>query len=51
VRQIILETEALQTGGVFIGTSSEVNPPIRPENFVAMVEAVGSILNPDFVAQ
>lgn len=51
VRRIILETDALHTGGMFIGTSSEVNPPIRPENFVAMVDAVGSILNPDFGAE
>jgi len=34
-----------------VGTSSEVNPPIRPENYQAMVEAVGEIRNPDFVAR
>ncbi len=49
VRRIIQETDALATSGVFIGTSSEVNPPIRPENYVAMVEAVGSLRNPGFV--
>lgn len=41
VRRQIVETGALEHGGVFIGTSSEVNPPILPENFRAMVEAVG----------
>ncbi|MEN6404090.1 MAG: uroporphyrinogen decarboxylase family protein [Armatimonadia bacterium] len=40
VRRQIVETDAL-SGGVFIGTSSEINPPIKVENFVAMVEAVG----------
>lgn len=46
VRRIILETGALHTGGIFIDSSSEINPPIRPENFQAMVDAVGEILNP-----
>ncbi|NLO72915.1 MAG: hypothetical protein GX100_02250 [candidate division WS1 bacterium] len=34
------ETQALETGGMFVATSGEVNPPIPPENFRAMVEAV-----------
>jgi len=37
----IKETNALKTGGMFIASSSEINPPIPPENFRAMVEAVG----------
>ena len=41
VRRHIVETNALQTGGMFVGTSSEVNPPIRPENYRAMIDAVG----------
>jgi hypothetical protein len=48
VERIIRETDAVATGGVFIGTSSEVNPPIRPENYVAMVEAAGRVRNPAF---
>ncbi|MGQ9553195.1 MAG: uroporphyrinogen decarboxylase family protein [Anaerolineae bacterium] len=45
VRRQILETDALRTGGLFIGSSSEINPPIKPENFRAMVEAVGELRN------
>jgi len=36
----IRETNALETGGMFVASSSEINPPIPPENFRAMVEAV-----------
>lgn len=46
VRRHITATDALKTGGMFVGTSSEINPPIRPENYRAMVEAVGGIANP-----
>jgi len=49
VRRQILETDALSRGGIFIDSSSEINPPIKPENFRAMVEAVGEIFNPQFV--
>lgn len=48
VHRQIQETDALQRSGIFIGTSSEINPPIKPENFRAMVEAVGELLNPAF---
>jgi hypothetical protein len=41
VRRHIVETDALRTGGMFVASSSEINPPIPPENFRAMVEAVG----------
>ena len=41
VRRHILETGALASGGMIIASSSEINPPIPPENFRAMVEAVG----------
>jgi uroporphyrinogen-III decarboxylase len=39
VRRQIAETRALETGGMFVASSSEINPPIPPENFRAMVEA------------
>ena len=48
VKRQILETDALHTGGFFVDTSSEINPPVRPENFKAMVEAVGEMINPAF---
>jgi hypothetical protein len=48
VHRIIQKTDALNTGGIFIGSSSEINPPIQPQNFRAMVEAVGEIFNPSF---
>lgn len=40
VRRHIRETNALETGGMFVASSSEINPPIPPGNFRAMVEAV-----------
>jgi hypothetical protein len=40
VRRHIRETHALETGGMFVASSSEINPPIPPSNFRAMVEAV-----------
>jgi len=46
VRRQLEETDALRTGGLFIGSSSEINPPIPPENYRAMVEAVGEVVNP-----
>ncbi len=45
VRRQIRETDALRTGGLFVASSSEINPPVRPENFKAMVEAVGELRN------
>ena len=50
VRRQIIETNALRTGGMFVASSSEINPPIKPENFQAMVEAVGESYNPDFTS-
>ncbi|MBM3477091.1 MAG: hypothetical protein FJX75_27805 [Armatimonadetes bacterium] len=44
----IRETDALHTGGMFVASSSEINPPIPPENFRAMVATVGEMTNPDF---
>lgn len=41
----ITDTNALTEGGMFIASSSEINPPIPPENFKAMVEAAGEIIN------
>jgi rRNA maturation protein Nop10 len=40
VHRHIRQTDALATGGMFVASSSEINPPIPPENFRAMVEAV-----------
>lgn len=48
VRRHIRETDALNTGGMFVGSSSEINPPVKPENFRAMVEAVGELRNEGF---
>ena len=48
VRRHIRETDALRTGGMFVASSSEINPPIKPENFRAMVDAVGELTNADF---
>lgn len=49
VRRHISATNALQTGGMFVATSGEINPPVKPENFRAMVEAVDEFRNPGFV--
>jgi uroporphyrinogen decarboxylase len=46
VHRHIRETNALQTGGMFVASSSEINPPIKPENFKAMVDAEGELWNP-----
>ena len=48
VRRHIRETNVLAEGGMFIATSAEINPPVKSENFRAMVEAVGELTNPDF---
>lgn len=48
VHRHIIKTNVLQTGGMFVATSSEINPPIKPENFKAMVDAVGELVNTDF---
>jgi len=47
VRRHVLETDALAAGGMIIASSSEINPPIPPENFRAMVEAVGECARDD----
>ncbi len=51
VRRHIFETDALNTGGMFVASSSEINPPILPENFRAMVEAVGEVVNEESASQ
>ena len=48
VQRHITETNALKTGGMFLATSSEINPSIKPENFKAMVDAAGELINKDF---
>jgi len=48
VHRHICETNALQSGGMFVASSSEINPPIKPANFKAMVDAVDELRNPEF---
>ena len=48
VRRQILESGALETGGMLVATSSEINPLIPADNFLALVEAVGETRNPGF---
>ncbi len=48
VHRHISETNALETGGMLMATSSEINPPIPAENFRAMVEATGELHNSNF---
>lgn len=48
VQRHILQSGVLQTGGMFVATSSEINPPIKAENFKAMVDTVGEIINKEF---
>ena len=45
VQRHIQETDALWTGGMMVASSSEINPPVPPENYRAMVEAVGELRN------
>lgn len=40
VTRQIRESHALETGGFFVASSSEINPPIPPANFRALVETV-----------
>jgi len=48
VRRQIQESDALRTGGMFLGSSSEINPPILLDNFRAMIEAAGEVHNSKF---
>jgi uroporphyrinogen decarboxylase len=48
VSRHILETRALEEGGMFVATSSEINPPVPAANFRALVETVRSTTNPYF---
>jgi len=49
VHRTIHETDVLQHGGMFVGTSSEINPLVRPENFRAMIDAVDEVRNPEWL--
>jgi len=51
VRRQIEETDALNSGGIFLGISSEINPSIKSENYQVMVEEVKLIRNKDFYEQ
>jgi|GEM_PF-239249 len=44
----ITATNALKTGGMFVASSSEINPPVKVENFSAMIQACNIIRNHDF---
>jgi hypothetical protein len=46
VRRQILATDARATGGMFVATSSEINPPIPPDNFRAMLAAAWQVPAP-----
>jgi hypothetical protein len=48
VHRHIRQSNVLETGGMFMATSAEINPPVKPENFKAMVEAVSDIYNGNF---
>ena len=45
VQRHIHETNAQQTGGMFVASSSEINPPIPVENFTAMMDTAHSVTN------
>ena len=49
VQRHIIETNVLNTGGMFVATSSEINPPVKAENFTAMLNACNTIRNPAFI--
>lgn len=49
VSRHIVETDALNKGGMFVATSSEVNPTVKAENFKAMVDTVGEVANKEFL--
>jgi hypothetical protein len=42
VRRQITETRALERGGILLATSSELNPMIPKENFLALIKAAGA---------
>lgn len=44
----IIETDALNTGGMIVASSSEINPPVKTENFSAMINACDKTRNPNF---
>ena len=43
----IIETNVLNTGGMFVSSSTEINPPVKVENFTAMIQACNKIRNTD----
>ena len=48
VHRHIHDTNVLDSGGIFVASSSEINPPIPPKNFRAMVDAVGELRSSRF---
>jgi hypothetical protein len=47
----IRETDVINTGGMIVATSSEINPPVKTENFIAMVNACDMIRNKAFATE
>ena len=45
---IIRKTNAVEDGGIFLDSSSEINPPIPVENFTAMLQAADEARNTSF---
>jgi hypothetical protein len=48
VSRHILETDVLNTGGMIVASSSEINPPVKTANFIAMINACDTIRNTVF---
>lgn len=44
----IIKTDVLNTGGMIVASSSEINPLVRTENYTAMVNACNLLRNPEF---
>ena len=44
----IIETNVLNEGGMIVASSSEINPPVKTQNFTAMVNACNKLRNPAF---
>ena len=48
VHRHIRQSDVLKTGGMFMATSAEINPPVKPLNYKAMIDAAGELWNSDF---
>ena len=45
---IIRDTNAIYDGGIFLDSSSEINPPVPLDNYIAMIHAADEVRNPNF---